>query len=167
MKSYLFLSVMLSAGLLGSCRDAEETSLFTSREVAYSMTSASDYDIRGVATFREKTNGDLQLTVQLENTAPGGQHPGHMHYGTVDVPGSEMALMLTPVDGATGSSVTTFNRLANGASFGFDDLMGFDGSLKVHLDGGPNKDVVLAGANIGQNVAALVSNIAVCATPTE
>ena len=164
MKFSLLLSALLSVGLFTSCRDAAETSPFTGREVAYAMVSASDYDIQGVATFREKTNGDLQLTIQLENTVAGGQHPGHLHYGTVDVPGSEMALMLTPVDGATGRSVTTFNELLDGTAFAFSNLVGFDGSLKVHLDGGPNKDVVLAGANIGQNAAALMGDIAVCAS---
>ncbi len=160
-----FLVVAL---LLSACDKADDGSdAFTEKQATYPMASASDYDIQGVATFRQKNNGDLQLTVQLENTVAGGQHPGHMHYGTVDVPGSKIALMISPVDGETGTSVTTFNELADGTPFGFDDLMGFDGSLKVHLDGGANKDVVLAGANIGQNAATLSDDIAVCASPSE
>lgn len=159
---------LIVALLLTACDKADDASdAFTEKQVAYTLASATDYNIQGVATFREKTNGDLQLTVQLENTVAGGQHPGHMHYGTVDVPGSDIALMITPVDGETGTSVTTFNQLADGTSFDFGDLMGFDGSLKVHLDGGANKDVVLAGANIGQNSAALADDIAVCTSPSD
>ena len=164
----LFGKIFVVACLFSACDRSDDASdAFTGRQTAYTMASASEYNIQGTATFREKIGGDLQLTVQLENTVAGGQHPGHLHYGTVDVPGSEMALMLTPVEGATGTSVTTFNQLANGTPFDFDDLMGFDGSLKVHLDGGANKDVVLAGANIGQNAAALADDIAVCSSPSD
>ncbi len=164
----LFGKLFAIACLLSACDRADDVSdAFTGRQTAYTLASASEYNIQGTATFRETRGGDLQLTVQLENTVAGGQHPGHLHYGTVDVPGSEMALMLTPVEGATGTSVTTFNQLADGTPFGFDDLMGFDGSLKVHLDGGANKDVVLAGANIGQNAAALADDIAVCTSPSD
>ncbi len=164
----LFSKILVVACLLSACDGSDDASgAFTGRQTAYAMVSASEYNMQGTATFREKTGGDLQLTVQLENTVAGGQHPGHLHYGTVNVPGSEIALMITPVEGATGTSVTTFNQLADGTPFTFDDLMGFDGSIKVHLDGGANKDVVLAGANIGQNSAALSSDIAVCVSPSD
>ena len=166
--SLLFSPIFVGACLLSACDRSDDASdTFTGRQTAYTMASASEYNIQGTATFREKVGGDLQLTVQLENTVAGGQHPGHLHYGTVDVPGSEIALMITPVDGETGTSITTFNQLADGTSFNFDDLMTFDGSLKVHLDGGANKDLVLAGANIGQNSAALADDIAVCASPSD
>lgn len=162
--AYLTISILLVATLLFSaCDRADDASdVFTANQASYTLASATEYNIQGVATFREKRNGDLQLTVELENTVAGGQHPGHLHYGTVDVPGSTVALLLAPVDGETGTSVTTFNQLADGTSFGFDNLMVFDGSLKVHLDGGLNQDVVLAGANVGQNSAALADDIAVC-----
>ncbi|MGB3779360.1 MAG: hypothetical protein WA960_13455 [Tunicatimonas sp.] len=166
--SFLLSKILVVTCLLTACDRSDDASdAFTGRQTAYTMASASEYNIQGTATFREMRGGDLQLTVQLENTVAGGQHPGHLHYGTVDVPGSDMALMLMPVEGATGTSVTTFNQLANGTPFTFDDLMGFDGSIKVHLDGGVNKDVVLAGANIGQNSAALADDIAVCASPSD
>ena len=164
----LFGKIFVVACLLSACDRSDDASdAFTGRQTAYSMVSASDYNIQGTATFREMRGGDLQLTVQLDNTVAGGQHPGHLHYGTVDVPGSDMALLLTPVEGATGTSVTTFNQLVDGTPFTFDDLMSFDGSLKVHLDGGVNKDVVLAGANIGQNNAALSDDIVVCSSPSD
>ncbi len=166
--SLLLSKILVIACLFSACDRSDDASdVFTGRQTAYTLASASEYNIQGTATFREMRGGNLQLTVQLKNTVAGGQHPGHLHYGTVDVPGSEMALMLTPVEEATGTSVTTFNQLANGTSFTFDDLMDFDGSLKVHLDGGANKDVVLAGANIGQNAAALADDIAVCTSPSD
>ena len=165
MKS-LYLNIralIVMALLLGACGGTDDVdSEYTENERAYSMESASDYNVQGVATFREKRNGDLQLTLQLENTVAGGTHPAHMHYGTTDVPNSRMALMLTPVDGATGTSITTFSHLIDGSSFSFEDLLNFDGSLKVHLDDGANKDVVMCGANIGQNQASTISNMAVC-----
>lgn len=164
MKNYAY--ALLIIGLSFGCADSEDSD-FTARELSYPMVSASDYDIRGVATFREKSNGALQLTVWLENTVAGGQHPGHLHYGTADVPDSDVALLLTPVEGADGTSVTTFSHLADGTPFTFDQLATFDGSLKVHLDDGPNKDIVLSGANVGQNNSAISSDIAVCASSSD
>ena len=164
----LFGKMFVIACLLSACDRSDDASdAFTGRQTVYPLASATEYNIQGTATFREMRGGNLQLTVQLDNTVAGGQHPGHLHYGTIDVPGSEVALLLTPVEGSTGASVTTFNQLANGTPFTFDDLMGFDGSLKVHLDGGLNKDVVLAGANIGKNTAALADDIAVCSSPSD
>lgn len=165
MKYIHYTYALLTAVLLGACNDGEEAGEFTSRELSYPMVSASaDYNIQGVATFREKADGALQLTLQLENTVAGGQHPGHLHYGTADVPDSDIALLLTPIEGADGSSVTTFSQLADGTSITFDDLTTFDGSLKVHLDDGLNRDVVLTGANIGLHTSVVPSDIAVCSS---
>ena len=168
MKYFHYAYALAAFVLLGACQDGEEAQEFTARELSYPLASAStDYDIQGVATFRERANGELQLTLKLENTIGGGQHPGHLHYGTTDVPDSEVALLLTPVEGADGTSVTTFSRLADGTSLSFDDLRTFNGSLKVHLDDGPNKGIVLAGANIGQNSSLAATDIAVCSSSSD
>ena len=164
MKYTYYLYVLLCAALLTACQDSEE-STFTARELSYAMVAASaDYDIQGTATFREQTDGSLQLTLQLENTVSGGQHPGHLHYGTTDVPDSDIALLLSPIDGASGTSTTTFSQLADGTAFGFEQLASFDGSLKVHLDDGPNRNVVLAGANVGLHSGTIPADIAVCSS---
>ena len=158
------MTVAITLGLEACDTTDSVDRVFTGKEQSYRLVSASDYNIQGMATFQEKADGELQLTLQLENTVSGGLHPAHMHYGTVDVPDSEMALMLTPVEGATGTSVTTFSSLLDGSPFTFADLLDFDGSVKVHLDDGANSKVVLCGANIGRNETTDASTITVCST---
>jgi hypothetical protein len=48
--------------------------------------------------------------------------------------------------------------------FSYEDLLNFNGSVKVHMDDGPNKDVVLAGTNIGINSSMDIGDIAVCSS---
>ena len=164
MKYTFYLYTILCAALMAACSEGEEA-VFNARELSYPMVSASaDYNIQGTATFTEQPDGSLQLTLQLENTAGGGQHPGHLHYGTTEVPDSDIALLLSPIEGASGTSTTSFSQLADGTTFDFERLMNFDGSLKVHLDDGANRDVVLAGANVGQHDSTIPANIAVCSS---
>ena len=62
-----------------------------------------------------------------------------------------MAAMLNPVDATNGESSTTIYKLLDEAKVTYVDLVEFDGSIKIHLDDGPNKKVVIAAANIGLN----------------
>ena len=93
----------------------------------------------------------------MDPTGSGGFHPAHLHYGTFDNPDAEMAAMLNPVDATTGESSTTIYKLLDETKVTYMDLVEFDGSIKIHLDDGPNKKVVIAAANIGLNASADIS----------
>ncbi|MEQ9412293.1 MAG: hypothetical protein RIF39_00610, partial [Cyclobacteriaceae bacterium] len=55
-----------------------------------------------------------------------------------------------PVLGSTGRSETNFVQLANETKLNYTELLGLEASIKVHLsDVGPERDIVLAGGNIG------------------
>ena len=49
----------------------------------------------------------------------------------------------------------------------YTDLLDFDGSIKIHLDDGANKKVVIAAANIGINASMDISDISVCSSEKE
>ncbi len=137
---------------------------FTGRTQTYQLIKGSEYDISGTITFEEKVDLSTRITISLSGTSGDIFHPAHLHHGTVD-DGGEMAAMLTPVDGATGKSVTELTALVDGAPISYAQLIIFNGSIKVHLDDAANKDIILAYNNIGSNpgiTSALTREITLC-----
>ena len=151
--------------ILSGC-EKEETSEtdFTGKSIVYQLVSGSEYDISGTATFKEKNDGSTLIVIKLNGTSGDSFHPVHLHYGTVEQEG-EMAAMLYPLNGSTGESKTDLKMLADNSPITYAELLTFDGSIRVHLDDGANKDIILAYNNIGKNqaVSALtLQQIAIC-----
>lgn len=141
--------VILLIGLL-ACTDTEESELYTTNKIIYTLQEGSQFPISGTITFRERISGELEATIALTGTEGDINHPAHLHYGSFDTPDAEVAVLLSPVYGETGESTTIFNKLNDETPFGFNDLKSFDGHIKVHQDGGQNKNVILAYGNIGR-----------------
>ena len=150
--------------LFAACsEDDKSVSDFTGNEMVYNLTPESTYyNGSGTVTFKERVDQGVTIDIAMDPTGSGGTHPAHLHYGTFDVPDAEMAAMLTPVDATTGISTTTIYKFLDDTEVTFSDLMKFDGSVKIHLDDGPNKSVVIAATNIGINASMDISDIATC-----
>lgn len=155
-----FLIAMLS----GCEKEETPETDFTGKSIVYQLVSGSEYDISGTATFKEKNDGSTLIVIKLYGTSGDSFHPVHLHYGTVEQEG-EMAAMLYPLNGSTGESITDLKMLADDSPINYAELLIFDGSIRVHLDDGPNKDVILAYNNIGKNrdVSGLTAQqVAIC-----
>ena len=124
---------------------------FTGKETVYLFEGQSIYDVTGSVLFKEKKDRSLLVTIQLKNTTEGKAHPAIIYFGGIDDPGG-VALILEPVDGTTGKSETQFTELADETSLNFEELLIFDGHIRIHQDAG-NMGVVLTSTNIGQNSA--------------
>lgn len=144
------LIILLSAALLLACTDKDEPNAFSGQQIVYDLNQGSEFPISGTATFRERISGELELVIALTGTDGDIEHPAHLHYGDISTPDAEVAVLLSPVNGNSGKSVTVFSHLDNETPFSFDDLLAFDGHIKVHQDGGPNKHVILAFGNVGR-----------------
>ncbi len=102
-------------------------------------------------TFREKLDGTTLITVELDGTSGNIQHPVHLHLGNISVDGSDVAALLTPVTGSTGKSETIITQLSDDSKVSYAQLIALDACIKVHLAAsGPDKDIILAGGNIGK-----------------
>ena len=161
MRYFIIISIFISA-----CSSDDVTELeFTGNELVYDLTvDPQYYNGEGTVTFKERTDQGLTIDISMDATGSGGLHPAHLHYGTFDVPDAEMAVMLNPVDASTGNSTTTVYKLLDGSNITYSDILRFDGSIKVHMDDGPNKSIVLAATNIGSNASMDISGIAVCSS---
>lgn len=135
-----------------SCGEKTEVieSEFTGNEVVYQLVSNTDYNMSGRIIFKEKKDGSMYVETILDNTQKGGIHPIHLHHGSVSEDGYLVAI-LNPVNGDTGSGVTEMSVLGNGESFTYNDLLKYNGSVRVHLDDSYNSNIILAGGNIGTN----------------
>ena len=136
---------------------------FTGNEAVYNLYSASEFGISGTATFRELETGGLDVSIQLLNTTGNIFHPVHLHAGSVRDDGP-LVSVLNPVLGESGESKSqvTFLMSDESNSFTYSDLLKFDGSLRIHLDGGSGQNILLAAANIGNNNNLISDGITVC-----
>jgi hypothetical protein len=135
-----------------ACQENENIkSDFTGNETTYALASGSQYNIEGTVTFKEKRDGSTLISLDLDGTAGNIQHPVHLHLGKISVVGADIAALLTPVQGTTGESEMVLTRLADESSISYSQLIGLDACIKVHLAAsGPDKDIILAGGNIGK-----------------
>jgi len=152
MKNFLFL-IGFSVILI-SCQENESTNEFTGNEVTYDLQSISQYDISGVVTMKEKRDGTTQVLVNLTNTSGNSKLPVHLHLGDISTPGADVAALLSPVSTKTGTSETILKQLADESEISYSDLIKLNACIKIHLsDVGAERDIVLAGGNIGASMS--------------
>lgn len=158
MRSALWGLVVVAC--LVACQDKGEISTeFTGNETVYPLLQASDYNVQGIVTFRERLDGSALIAVDLSGTEGPIEHPVHLHLGDISAPDADVAALLSPVVGSTGHSETTLLRLADESAISYRELVSLDACIKVHLAAsGASRDIILAGGNIGAASLREVSN---------
>ncbi len=157
MKKILFISIF-SFSLI-SCQENMSTNDYTGNEVTYDLQSSSQYDISGIVTLKEKRDGTTQVVVRLTGTSGESKLPVHLHLGDISTPAADVAALLSPVNAKTGVSETILKQLSDESDVSFSDLIELNACIKVHLsDVGPERDVILAGGNIGSSMLKSIEN---------
>jgi hypothetical protein len=168
MKTFLISGlVLLSTSFFYSCDSTNDPQAndLTGRQVTYNLIPGdSQLRVSGTIDFRERSDKSILVEIKVNSTGSGGEHPVHLHLGTLETADAPILALLTPVDAVTGVSTTSLTLLDDQTQFSYEDLLNFNGSVKVHMDDGPNKDVVLAGTNIGINSSMDIGDIAVCSS---
>jgi len=142
---------VFAGALLMSCQENESISVETTgNEMVYPLQKASDYNISGTVSIKEKCDGSSIVVVTLAGTEGEIEHPVHLHLGNINESGSDVAALLNPVIGSTGQSETLLTHLADETQITYRQLLDFNASIKVHLAAsGPDRDIILAAGNIG------------------
>jgi hypothetical protein len=146
-----YVNVHLSSDNLGTLiaqGDIGQNAL-TEDKVEYVLNSVSDPSISGKATFTKRVNGTTLVTIQLEGTTAGGDHPAHIHDNSASETGP-IAIDLSNVKGDTGRSVTQVTEKNDGTPITYDELIVYDGYINVHLSSG-NLGTLIAQGDIGSN----------------
>jgi hypothetical protein len=143
---YIALFLMLA------CQENETThNDFTGREATYALSPGSLYNMDGTVVFKEKIDGTTLITITLNGTEGDAQHPVHLHLGNTATDGAAIAAVLNPVLGKTGKSETVLQQLSDESFVSYDQILALDACVKIHLSAtGPDKDIILAGTNIGK-----------------
>ncbi len=141
-----------------SCQKSEVVSEFTGNETTYALQQSSQFSVSGTVLFQERKDGKIAASIQLKGTDGTVKYPVHLHLGDITKTGADVALLMNPVEGASGKSETTFNQLADESTITYQQLVKLDACVKIHLgDTGAARDVVLAAGNIGSAVTSSVA----------
>jgi hypothetical protein len=147
-------AIVLALITLG-CQKNEAVSQFTGNETTYSLQPGSQFAVSGTVVFKERKDGKISATIALKGTSGDAQFPVHLHMGDITTQGADIALLMNPVAGKSGTSETTFDRLADESVINYSRLTSLQACVKIHLgDTGADRDVILAAGNIGTAVAA-------------
>ncbi len=145
--------------ILFSCQENISTNEFTGNEVTYDLQSASEYNISGTVTLKEKRDGTTQVVVKVTGTSGESKLPVHLHLGDITTPAADVAALLSPVNAKTGNSETIVKQLADESEVSYSDLIKLNACIKIHLsDVGPERDIILAGGNIGASMIKSIEN---------
>ena len=154
------LALLLCALFLGiatfSCDNSEGSdSEFTGQEVSFDLIpgTVQGNTTSGQMVVRERSNGQVQVEITLNNVLNNASHPVHLHFGSLDDDG-DVALLLNRLleENGTGRSVTVLSNLDDNTSITYASFLNFDGSIKIHFeDSGPLENAILGSTNIGIN----------------
>ncbi len=147
--------VIVLAFVAFACQKNEAVSEFTGNETTYALQPGSQYAVSGTISFKERKDGKISASISLKGTGGSeAKFPVHLHLGDITTPGADVALLMNPVTDKTGTSETTFDRLADESTINYNRLKALQACVKIHLgDTGADRDVILAAGNIGAAVA--------------
>lgn len=151
MKNLSWGLAISAALMLAACQENEKVqSDFTGNEATYPLLPGSEYNVDGTVTFKERNDGSTTIIVALSGTEGNLEHPVHLHLGNISTPDAALYAQLNPVLGKTGLSETILKTKADETAITYDQLKSLYASVKIHLSSaGPEKDIILAGGNIG------------------
>ncbi|MGW8123080.1 hypothetical protein ACV07N_10525 [Roseivirga echinicomitans] len=158
MRKALLPSFVLFATLfMWSCSDAgNEITEFTDTEMQMALIpgTVEGNTTTGTIKIRERKDGTAQIEITLNNVISGAEHPVHLHFGGLGADG-DVATFLTTLreENGIGKSVTILEALDNNTRVSYNDLLRFDGSIKIHFEAsGPLENEILGATNIGLNI---------------
>lgn len=150
-KNYL-LSIVCAFVMFTACNDDDddmgtEEPQLTGENVQFNLVGSSG--VSGTATFAEMDDNSTQVTIDLNGTTSGGDHPAHIHMNSAAERGG-IAIDLSNVDGATGTSVTIITTTNDNTSITYDELIVYDGYINVH-NSADDLGTLIAQGDIGIN----------------
>ncbi|WP_323756256.1 hypothetical protein [Roseivirga sp.] len=155
-KVFLPSLIMFTALFIAACSDSgNELSEFTGNEMEMALIpgSVEGNTTSGTLKIRERNDGRAQLEITLNDVISGAEHPVHLHFGSLSDNG-DVATYLTTLKevNGVGKSVSILETLDNNITIDYNNLLNFDGSIKIHFEtSGPLENEILGSTNIGLN----------------
>jgi hypothetical protein len=128
----------------------------TGESKEYMLNTKDIPGISGKATFAMRKDGSTLVTLALEGTTDGGDHPSHIHMNSA-AEGGPIVISLNHVDGGTGMSMTSVRAFDGsdgtmnaGDAIAYEALLTYDGYINVHKSM-EDLATLAAQGNIGSN----------------
>jgi carbon monoxide dehydrogenase subunit G len=146
--SLLLISIFCFAGCDDDDYNDDDTPTPNNIRI-YTLNQLDSSGVSGTVTFSKVDDKTTNIVIQLTGTQSGNSHPAHIHSGSAGS-GGPIVLDFNPVDGGTGKSETMVTKLNDGTDVTYEDLIGFDGHVNVHLSVTEIATMIAQG-NIGSN----------------
>lgn len=150
MKHLKTISVLFALCLISSCSNYDDDGGYenSNKSLSYNLNQVNSSGISGNAKFIELENGNIQLTLNLNNLEARANHPAHIHYNSAAETG-DVYVALKNVSGSTSKSVTVFSKDIEGNTIRYNNLSNLDAHINVHES--PDNLKVISQGNIGKN----------------
>lgn len=149
MKKYYFLFLISISTLISSCGkdDPSSTDPTTSVKV-YTLSSVSNSKISGKVTFTKNEDGSTTVLLEINGSST-DIHPAFIYFNNAAT-GGEVAITLEPIDCDCESSSTIVTTLDDGTPITYEQLLKFDGHIKIHQNE-DHLEIIITEGNIGAN----------------
>jgi hypothetical protein len=146
MKKITLLFLVVGFAFLAGCSNSEESSNLASK--VYQLRYTDDPSLLGKVTFTENSDGSTTVFLELNGTSD-DVHPAYIYYNNL-TQGGPIAITLNAIDCDCEDSTTLVSKLDNGTAISFEQLLTFNGHIKVHQSSSEMETILLQG-NIGSN----------------
>ncbi|MFT5943329.1 MAG: hypothetical protein ACI9Q4_002601 [Sediminicola sp.] len=147
MKKQYYLIITLFTLLLSSCGKDDATDVILAKNV-FALSSVSNSNISGNVSFVKYEDGRTEVILQINNSSL-DIHPAFIYANSL-AEGGAVALTLAPIECDCEESITIVSKWDNGTPVTYEELIAFDGHIKIHQNA-DNLEVVIAQGNIGVN----------------
>ncbi|WP_224489603.1 CHRD domain-containing protein [Robertkochia flava] len=154
-RKYYGLTLLLFVFLLPGCSSDDDGNDNNNGEITevdattYDLAEVNGSGVFGTARIADMSDGSVTISLDLEGTPSGGEHPAHIHFNTA-AEGGGIALTLGTVDGSSGESTINVTEFDDGSAVTYQDLLDYNGYINVHLSANELETIVAQG-DIGQN----------------
>ncbi|MET7030097.1 hypothetical protein [Sediminicola luteus] len=147
MKKQYFLLIAIFSLLISGCGKDDATEVILAKNV-FALSPVADSNISGNVSFVKYEDGRTEVILQINNSSK-DIHPAFIYSNSL-AEGGPVALTLAPIECDCEESITVVSKWDNGQAVTYEELINFDGHLKIHQNS-DHLEIVIAQGNIGAN----------------
>lgn len=149
MKKYYFLLLISFSLVIASCgKDDNATAEPSTSIKVYTLSSVSNSKISGKVTFKKNEDGSTTVLLEINGSST-DIHPAFIYFNNAET-GGQVAITLAPIDCDCESSSTVVTTLDDGTPITYEELLKFDGHIKIHQNE-EHLEIIITQGNIGVN----------------
>ncbi|MCK0189547.1 hypothetical protein [Arenibacter sp. F20364] len=148
MKKYYYLLLLSISLIFTGCSKDDSSSKSSTSVKLYTLSSVSNSNISGKVTFKKNEDGSTTVLLEINGSST-DIHPAFIYFNNAET-GGEVAITLEPIDCDCESSSTIVTTLDDGTPITYEQLLKFDGHIKIHQNE-DHLEIVITEGNIGAN----------------